>query len=138
MRALADIGAGNQDQLEIRSAHVLGASFGGAVAQQMALSHPERVHRLVLASTSFGGLPLPGRPSALLRMMYPGSYHPVRLARSAGAIFGGKMRTQPELAFALSMIKPGSMRARWFRLSALAGWTRLPYLPSIRHQSLIL
>jgi len=54
MRGLADIGAGILDQLGLSSAHVLGVSFGGAVAQQMALSHPERVDRLVLASTSFG------------------------------------------------------------------------------------
>ena len=138
MRALADIGAGILDQLGLASAHVLGASFGGAVAQQMALSHPERVDRLVLASTSFGGLALPGRPSALLHMMNPRSYHPDRLARSVGAMFGGRMRTDPELAAALKMTRPSSVRAAMFRLSALAGWTSLPYLPSIRHQTLIL
>src|SRR5512135_2300087 len=32
MRGLADIGAGILDQLGLRSAHVLGVSFGGAVA----------------------------------------------------------------------------------------------------------
>jgi poly(3-hydroxyoctanoate) depolymerase len=138
MRGLADIGASILDQLGLSSAHVLGVSFGGAVAQQMALSHPERVDRLVLASTSFGGLALPGRPSALLHMIHPRGYHPDRLTRSAGAMFGGKMRTQPELAAALSMTKPESRRARWFRLSALAGWTSLPYLPSIQHQTLVL
>jgi pimeloyl-ACP methyl ester carboxylesterase len=45
MRGLAEIGAGILDQLGLSSAHVLGASFGGAVAQQMALSHPERCTR---------------------------------------------------------------------------------------------
>jgi len=138
MRALADIGAGILDQLGISSAHVLGVSFGGAVAQEMALSHPERVHRLVLASTSFGGLALPGRPSALLHMMNPRSYRPDRLARSAGAMFGGRMRTEPDLAASLKMTRPSSVRAAMFRLSALTGWTSLPYLPSIRHQTLIL
>jgi len=138
MRGLADIGAGILDRLGVSSAHVMGVSFGGAVAQQMALSHPERVDRLVLASTSFGGLALPGRLSALLHMMHPGGYHPDRLARSAGAMFGGKMRTQPELAANLSMTKPGSRQARMFRLSALAGWTSLPYLSLIRHQTLVL
>ena len=138
MRGLADIGAGILDQLGLSSAHVLGVSFGGAVAQQMALSHPERVDRLVLASTSFGGMAMPGRPSALLHMMHPRGYHPERLARNAGAMFGGRMRTQPELAAGLTMTKPGSRRARWFRMSALAGWTSLPYLPLIRHHTLVL
>ena len=66
MRALADIGAGILDHLGLGSAHVLGVSFGGAVAQQMALSHPGRVDKLILASTSFGGPAIPGRLSSLL------------------------------------------------------------------------
>ena len=138
MRGLADIGAGILDQLGLDSAHVLGVSFGGAVAQQMAMSHPERVDRLILASTSFGGLAMPGRPSALLRMMHPRGYHPDWLAKSAGAMFGGRMRTDPELAADLKMSKPGSLRAAAFRLSALAGWTSLHHLPSIGHETLVL
>ena len=121
MRGLADIGAGVLDRLGLDSAHVLGVSFGGAVAQQMALSHPERVDKLILASTSFGGPAMPGRPSALLHMMHPHGYHPDRLARSAGAMFGGRMRTEPELAAGMKMSKPGSLRGAAFRLSALAG-----------------
>ncbi|MCC7370128.1 MAG: alpha/beta hydrolase [Chloroflexi bacterium] len=35
--------------------HVMGVSFGGMVAQEMAIRYPERVDRLVLACTSTGG-----------------------------------------------------------------------------------
>lgn len=52
-------------------------------------------------------------------------------------MFGGRMRTEPDLAAALKMSRPSSVRAVMFRLSALAGWTSLPYLRSIRHQALI-
>ena len=42
-------------ELEIDSAHVLGISFGGFVAQEFALNYPGLLRDLVLASTSFGG-----------------------------------------------------------------------------------
>ena len=138
MRGLADIGAGVLDQLGLASAHVLGVSFGGAVAQQMALSHPGRVDRLILASTSFGGMAMPGHPSSLVHMMHPRGYHPDRLAKSAGAMFGGRMRTEPEFAAGLNMTRPASFLAALFRLSALAGWTSLHRLSSIPHKTLVL
>ena len=43
------------EQLEIERAHVVGTSLGGFVAQELALSRPDLVDRLVLISTSYGG-----------------------------------------------------------------------------------
>ncbi|HEY8562992.1 MAG TPA: alpha/beta hydrolase [Pyrinomonadaceae bacterium] len=43
------------DELKIERANVLGASFGGFVAQEFALRFPERLDKLVLACTSAGG-----------------------------------------------------------------------------------
>jgi pimeloyl-ACP methyl ester carboxylesterase len=51
---LADIAASVLDQCELGTVDVLGFSHGGAVAQQLAVSRPSRVRRLVLASTSCG------------------------------------------------------------------------------------
>lgn len=58
------------DAVGVERAHVLGISMGGMISQLVALGHPERVNRLVLLSTNFGG---PGivRPSAeLIALMY--------------------------------------------------------------------
>lgn len=43
-------------KLNIAKANVLGISFGGFVAQEFALKYPERLGKLVLATTSFGGV----------------------------------------------------------------------------------
>jgi pimeloyl-ACP methyl ester carboxylesterase len=57
------------DAAGIERAHVVGTSLGGMVAQELALSHPERVERLVLACTTPGGArahPMPARTVALM------------------------------------------------------------------------
>src|ERR1700730_3205845 len=41
--------------LELDSAHVLGSSMGGMIAQELALKHPEQVRTLALGCTYCGG-----------------------------------------------------------------------------------
>ncbi|HXQ74298.1 MAG TPA: alpha/beta hydrolase [Pyrinomonadaceae bacterium] len=52
---LADDVAALLTFLGIESAHVVGVSFGGFVAQEFALRHPQMTQSLVLCCTSFGG-----------------------------------------------------------------------------------
>jgi pimeloyl-ACP methyl ester carboxylesterase len=52
--------------LNIPKAHIMGHSMGGFIAQEMALSYPEMVDKLILASTNFGGpRHLPITPEAM-------------------------------------------------------------------------
>ena len=61
----ADV-AGLLEALGIEQAAVLGHSMGGYVAQALALSRPELVSHLILASTNFGGPnSIPPSPEAL-------------------------------------------------------------------------
>jgi pimeloyl-ACP methyl ester carboxylesterase len=55
IRLIADDVAALLDALNIERAHVLGASFGGFVAQEFALAYPDKTKSLVLCCTSFGG-----------------------------------------------------------------------------------
>lgn len=55
MRLMADDVAGLLRGLGIERAHILGASFGGFVAQEFALAYPEMARTLTLCCTSFGG-----------------------------------------------------------------------------------
>ena len=52
---LADDVAALLEFLSIESAHIVGVSFGGFVAQEFALRHRRMLRKLVLICTSFGG-----------------------------------------------------------------------------------
>jgi len=55
IQQLANDTAGLLDALEIQEADVLGYSLGSFVAQQLTISHPEKVNRLILVAASCGG-----------------------------------------------------------------------------------
>src|SRR6185503_6047089 len=55
MRLHADDVGSLLRELDIKRAHILGASFGGFVAQEFALAYPGMTRSLSLCCTSFGG-----------------------------------------------------------------------------------
>ena len=66
---------------------------------------------------------------------------PGHAARIAGAIYGGTLRRQPELAAVIydrAHAAPTSRRGYLYQLAASAGWTSLPWLRLVRQPALIL
>ena len=60
---MADDISGLMDAILISKAHVLGASMGGAIAQALALNHPDKVLSLILCCTCCGSQRLYGSSS---------------------------------------------------------------------------
>jgi len=52
---LADDTAALMDQVGFTSAHIIGVSMGGMIAQELVLRHPQKVRSLVLGCTTPGG-----------------------------------------------------------------------------------
>ncbi len=69
LRDMADDVIGLLDALHIKSAHIVGASMGGMIAQELAIVYPERVRSLTSIMSTTGNPKVPGptrKASALL------------------------------------------------------------------------
>lgn len=119
---------------------VAGVSWGGGLAQQIARDYRTRVSHLILMATSPGITMMPGRPSALLRMMTPMRYFSrAYMARHAATLYGGEMRNRRDhaLQHAYSTSAP-SGRAYIQQVLAMYQFSSLPWLRCIRQPALVI
>ncbi len=109
MADYADDAAGLITALGWERAHVVGTSFGGMVAQNLAVRHPERVDRLVLMCTSPGG----SMPSAPLHEVedLPPAERAERQLQLLDTRYDPEADPDDQIP-GLGAIVPG-MRARW-------------------------
>jgi poly(3-hydroxyalkanoate) depolymerase len=121
---------------------VLGYSWGGILAQQLAIQHPHRVRRLILAATSVG---LGGRPPGLkvtARMLTPRRYYSrAYFTRIAPSIYGGRYRRDQGLVDAevgRRIGRPPSPLGYASQLTAVMTYSSLPGLPFISAPTLVL
>ena len=120
---------------------VLGLSWGGGLAQQLAVQSPRKVRRVVLVATGTGVLMVPARPHVLKIMSTPRRHRDPAYARAvAPEIYGGTMRTDPETGAALlhGATRSGPKRGYYYQLAAMAGWTSLPFLGLLRQPTLVM
>ncbi|WP_084191429.1 alpha/beta fold hydrolase [Algiphilus aromaticivorans] len=119
---------------------VAGVSWGGGLAQQIARDYKKRVSHLILMATSPGITMMPGKPSALLRMMTPQRYFSRGyMARHAATLYGGEMRNRRDhaLQHAYSTTAP-SGRAYIQQVMAMYQFSSLPWLRCIRCPALVI
>jgi poly(3-hydroxyalkanoate) depolymerase len=129
------------NHLGYQQVDVLGFSWGGGLAQQLAVQHPGTVRRLVLISTGTGVLMVPGSPTTLLKMVTPRRFNdPEYAAGLAGYLYGGSARRHSaEIRRVFSaQVRAGSKRGYLFQLAAGACWTSLPFLGLIRQPTLVM
>jgi poly(3-hydroxyalkanoate) depolymerase len=139
-RGLARLVAQMLDVLGHQVVDVLGISWGGGLAQQFAHQYPLRCRRLILVSTSTGGISVPGRPDVLAKLLSPRRYFgPSSMESIAPILYGGSFRENPELAHVHAQIIRAPLSLGYYgQLLAGLGWTSMPWLHRIRQPTLVM
>ncbi|MBI2488004.1 MAG: alpha/beta fold hydrolase [Deltaproteobacteria bacterium] len=101
MEMMADDAAGVLKALGIESAHVLGVSMGGFIAQEIAINYPDMVKSLALVSTSFSGRDIMHRGSSSLFSTFAGLWELI----PAMLEFRGKVNAPMANSFGLTTEK---------------------------------
>lgn len=114
----AVLALGVLEELGCQRASVLGFSFGGLVAQEVARRAGPRLDRLVLAATSCGWGGLPGNLAALLQVVLPEVMADEQLPPGAG--------------------RPPDRLGSLYQVWAAASWSSVPWLGGVRRPTLVL
>jgi poly(3-hydroxyalkanoate) depolymerase len=142
MQGIAATVTGLLDALGCGRVDVLGYSFGGIVAQELARRAPERVDRLVLCATSPGFVSVPPHPVTMSLMLTPARYHSRSLAKLiVPVIAGGRTRRDPAALrdhLGDRLAKPPPLLGYLHQTYAATGWSSFRWLGTVRQPTLIL
>lgn len=129
------------DHVGVARVDVAGVSWGGALAQQLAVTGRRRVRRLVLANTHFGIGSMPGSLAAVRTLLSLDRYLDPAALADAARHFGGRAAQMGEGMrehATQRLLYPPSRRGYLYQLLAIGAWSSLPMLPVIRKETLLL
>jgi pimeloyl-ACP methyl ester carboxylesterase len=142
MPAVARIMCRLLDELGYDRVDVLGYSLGGAMAQQLARSCPDRVRRLALAGTSCGWGSAPPEAAPLALISSPLRYFSPSFYRSTSHVLDGGCRFEDEdLADAQAAARhshPPSMVGYAQQFLQGITWSSLHWVSTLRMPTLVL
>lgn len=125
---------------------LLGYSWGGALALQLAVQFPHRYRRLALISTSPGVVSVPGSPTGFATMLTPRRFDDPAEVAALSALLGGSRHpgtvqwsgpAQPWATDGPARMA-GAGLGYLHQLSALAAWSALPFLPLLDQPTLLI
>jgi poly(3-hydroxyoctanoate) depolymerase len=140
--ALAALAVAVLDSRNVGCTDVVGFSYGGAVAQQLAYDSPERVRRLVLAATTCGIGAVFGSFGAMAALATPFRFYSrTFFERTAASVYGGL--TGRDAARRLRNVEarhrlPPSAYGYAMQLLGGLNWSSWPFLANIRHETLVI
>lgn len=126
--------------LEVEDFDVMGISWGGSVAQQMARDHVGRCRKLILAITAAGGaVSWWGSPIAVSEIMFPFRFANKTYGNFVGPLmYGGDALTKPDLfrEYSRKARRP-TQRGYFSQVRALCNWTSVHWLGKLRQPTLV-
>ncbi len=129
------------DAAGVDSAHVLGISMGGMIAQEFALNHPERVLSLVLAATNCGGAyAIQAQPKVWGLLFSKGSHTPEENLHAMRPYTFAK-KTPLNVIEEDQLVRLANypvLRGYQAQLYGLMGWSSYLRLPEIACRTLVL
>jgi pimeloyl-ACP methyl ester carboxylesterase len=138
---LAGLAAAVLDDRGVDQADVVGYSYGGAIAQQMAFDYPDRVRRLVLAATTCGIGGMPGHFPAMIALSTTLRYRaPSYFDRTAAITYGGRTGRNTTIRRKMMLERhrhPPTEFGYAMQIVGCFGWSSVPYLDQIPHKTLV-
>jgi pimeloyl-ACP methyl ester carboxylesterase len=135
MQELARVVVKALDELGHERVDVMGFSFGGSLAQQLAHDAPERVRRLALVSTGCGWGSTLGLPSAISAVSNPLRYYSRSWFDLTNRLLGESEGEDVDARARLA--HPPTPLGYMYQLWALASWSSLPWLHRVEAPTLV-